>query len=86
MRAAWQHWPAWGAQQHVVAAESLRSQVRRLRLRPSLLSFWVGCAPVAPSVLPSLVPTVALSVVDPRAHHHHASFRATITPTSPALG
>lgn len=36
---AWQHWPAWTPQTYRVAAESLRSQVKRLRIHPSVLVF-----------------------------------------------
>ncbi len=39
---AFQHWPSWTAQTHVVATESLRSQVQRLRIHASCLVFLYG--------------------------------------------
>jgi exo-1,4-beta-D-glucosaminidase len=36
----WEHWDDWTAEDHSVAEDSLRSQVRRLRNHPSLLSWW----------------------------------------------
>lgn len=36
---AWQHWQYWGAEQYYVAQESLRSQVKRMRIHPSVLVF-----------------------------------------------
>jgi exo-1,4-beta-D-glucosaminidase len=39
---AWQRWTEWGAEQHWVARESLRSQVRRLRSHPSVFVFLSG--------------------------------------------
>lgn len=39
---AWQHWTAWGEEQHVVANASLATQVRRLRVHPSAVAFFYG--------------------------------------------
>jgi len=36
---AWQHWKNWGTAQHTIASESLRSQVQRMRVHPSILVF-----------------------------------------------
>lgn len=36
---AWQHWPAWQAESYFVAQESLRSEVKRLRIHASNLMF-----------------------------------------------
>jgi exo-1,4-beta-D-glucosaminidase len=38
----WEKWDRWGADHHVVAAESLRSQLRRVRRHPCMLSWWYG--------------------------------------------
>jgi exo-1,4-beta-D-glucosaminidase len=38
----WEKWGSWKAEDHAVAASSLRSQVRRLRHHASLASFWYG--------------------------------------------
>ena len=38
----WEKWDNWKAEDYEVSAESLRSQIRRLRHHPSLLSFWYG--------------------------------------------
>ncbi|KAH3760845.1 glycosyl hydrolase family 2 [Pelomyxa schiedti] len=39
---AWQHWDLWGDEEHFVAQESTRSQVRRLRIHPSIFVFLYG--------------------------------------------
>jgi len=39
---AWQHWPVWGEEQYTVAAESLRTQVRRMAPHPSVILFMYG--------------------------------------------
>jgi exo-1,4-beta-D-glucosaminidase len=36
---AWQHWTAWDSEQYHVAIESMRSQLRRLRIHASVLVF-----------------------------------------------
>eukprot|EP01114_Cavostelium_apophysatum_P018472 TRINITY_DN5716_c0_g1_i1.p1 TRINITY_DN5716_c0_g1~~TRINITY_DN5716_c0_g1_i1.p1 ORF type:complete len:872 (-),score=202.83 TRINITY_DN5716_c0_g1_i1:1-2616(-) len=36
---AWQHWDVWGPAQYDISRESLRSQVKRLRIHPSILTF-----------------------------------------------
>jgi len=36
---AWQHWSAWTEEQYHVAVESMRTQMRRLRIHPSVLVF-----------------------------------------------
>src|ERR1044071_2755342 len=36
---AWQHWSSWGPEQYYIAQESLRSQVKRMRIHPSVLVF-----------------------------------------------
>jgi exo-1,4-beta-D-glucosaminidase len=36
---SWQHWPYWKAEQFAVSADSLRWQLRRLRVHPSVLVF-----------------------------------------------
>lgn len=36
---AWQHWKAWDNDTFHVAMESLRSQVKRLRIHPSVMMF-----------------------------------------------
>jgi exo-1,4-beta-D-glucosaminidase len=38
----WEKWDTWTDENHVVAPESLRSQVRRVRRHPSLLTWWYG--------------------------------------------
>ncbi len=38
----WEKWDNWKPEDYDVSAESVRSQVRRLRAHPSLLSFWYG--------------------------------------------
>jgi exo-1,4-beta-D-glucosaminidase len=38
----WEKWDDWTAENHLVAAESLRSQIRRVRRHPSLLAWWYG--------------------------------------------
>ncbi|KAH3767001.1 glycosyl hydrolase family 2 [Pelomyxa schiedti] len=39
---AWQHWSLWSDEEHYVAAESTRSQVKRLRIHPSVFVFLYG--------------------------------------------
>eukprot|EP01105_Mastigella_eilhardi_P014776 TRINITY_DN3367_c0_g1_i2.p1 TRINITY_DN3367_c0_g1~~TRINITY_DN3367_c0_g1_i2.p1 ORF type:complete len:859 (+),score=161.34 TRINITY_DN3367_c0_g1_i2:95-2578(+) len=39
---AWQRWSLWGPEQHTVARESTRTQVKRLRIHPSVFEFWYG--------------------------------------------
>ena len=39
---AWQRWDLWDNETLFVAAESLRSQVRRLRIQPSVIGFLLG--------------------------------------------
>ena len=36
---AWQHWYAWQPEQYKIAIESMRTQMRRLRIHPSILVF-----------------------------------------------
>ncbi len=38
----WEKWDRWGDENHVVGPESLRSQLRRVRRHPSMLSWWYG--------------------------------------------
>jgi exo-1,4-beta-D-glucosaminidase len=38
----WEHWRNWTAEDHVIAADSMRDQARRLRNHPSLLTWWYG--------------------------------------------
>ena len=38
----WEKWDKWNGECHTVAAESLRSQVRRVRRHPSLIAWWYG--------------------------------------------
>ena len=38
----WEKWETWTDENHVVAPESLRSQLRRVRRHPSLLAWWYG--------------------------------------------
>jgi len=38
----WETWPKWKKEQYVVAEQSLRSQILRLRSHPSLLAFLNG--------------------------------------------
>lgn len=38
----WEKWPQWNEENHVVGAESLRSQIRRVRRHPSLIAWWYG--------------------------------------------
>eukprot|EP01012_Entosiphon_sulcatum_P011716 TRINITY_DN17211_c0_g1_i4.p1 TRINITY_DN17211_c0_g1~~TRINITY_DN17211_c0_g1_i4.p1 ORF type:complete len:861 (-),score=104.81 TRINITY_DN17211_c0_g1_i4:6-2558(-) len=45
---AWQHWPVWGNEQFLVANESLRSQVKRLRIHPSVITFLYASDEIPP--------------------------------------
>ncbi|HEY5945613.1 MAG TPA: sugar-binding domain-containing protein, partial [Kofleriaceae bacterium] len=38
----WEKWDKWSEQNFVVSAESLRSQIRRVRRHPSMLTWWYG--------------------------------------------
>ncbi len=38
----WEKWDAWKEEDHVVSAESLRSQVRLMRNHPCMLAWWYG--------------------------------------------
>jgi len=38
----WEQWDKWSDETHIVAVESLRSQVRRARRHPSLIAWWYG--------------------------------------------
>jgi exo-1,4-beta-D-glucosaminidase len=38
----WEKWDKWAEENHTVASESLRSQLRRVRRHPSMLSWWYG--------------------------------------------
>ena len=38
----WEKWDKWTEENHLVGAESLRSQLRRVRRHPSMLSWWYG--------------------------------------------
>jgi exo-1,4-beta-D-glucosaminidase len=44
---AWQEWKRWDASDYVIAAQSLRSQIRRLRNHPSML-VWLNGSDVPP--------------------------------------
>jgi len=39
---SWQHWSLWSEEEHFVAMESTRSQVKRLRIHPSVFVFLYG--------------------------------------------
>jgi exo-1,4-beta-D-glucosaminidase len=38
----WEKWDQWSESNHLVSAESLRSQIRRVRRHPSMLTWWYG--------------------------------------------
>ena len=38
----WEKWDKWREENYGIAAESLRSQVRRARRHPSLIAWWYG--------------------------------------------
>ena len=38
----WEKWNDWKPEDYAVSAESVRSQIRRLRAHPSVMSFWYG--------------------------------------------
>ncbi|HEY2731590.1 MAG TPA: glycosyl hydrolase family 2 [Polyangia bacterium] len=38
----WEKWDIWSEENHIVAPESLRSQIRRVRRHPCLLTWWYG--------------------------------------------
>jgi exo-1,4-beta-D-glucosaminidase len=48
---AWQNWGKWGTEQHTVAQESTRSQVKRLRIHASALSFWYSSDELPPATV-----------------------------------
>jgi exo-1,4-beta-D-glucosaminidase len=48
---AWQHWSYWGPEQHAVAEESTRTQVKRLRIHASVLSFWYSSDELPPDAV-----------------------------------
>ncbi len=45
---AWQHWKYWKDEQYYVAGESLRSQLKRLRIHPSTLVFFYSSDELPP--------------------------------------
>jgi len=45
---AWQNWGIWQQEQFFIAAESLRSQLKRLRIHPSLLVFLISSDELPP--------------------------------------
>ena len=45
---AWQHWNLWGPEQLVVAMDSVRSQVKRLRIHPSIFFFLLSSDELPP--------------------------------------
>eukprot|EP00823_Brevimastigomonas_motovehiculus_P002878 TRINITY_DN1700_c0_g1_i1.p1 TRINITY_DN1700_c0_g1~~TRINITY_DN1700_c0_g1_i1.p1 ORF type:complete len:864 (-),score=215.54 TRINITY_DN1700_c0_g1_i1:214-2805(-) len=45
---AWQRWPIWKAEQHTVASDSTRWQVKRLRIHASMLSFFYSSDELPP--------------------------------------
>lgn len=55
---AWQHWSSWGSEQYFIAQESLRSQVKRLRIHPSILVFLYSSDELPPSNVETLYLTV----------------------------
>jgi len=57
---AWQNWPKWKDEQYLVAQESLRSQLRRLRIHPSVLVFLYS----SDELPPAKVENMFLSVFD----------------------
>src|SRR5882757_8396508 len=40
--AAWEQWSKWQDEDYDIATRSLRDQVRRIRNRPSILTYWYG--------------------------------------------
>ena len=45
---AWQHWQYWGPEQYVVAGDSLRDQLMRMRIHPSAIAFWYSSDQLPP--------------------------------------
>ncbi|KAJ4460597.1 putative Exo-beta-D-glucosaminidase [Paratrimastix pyriformis] len=45
---SWQHWDHWGPDQYRVAGGSMQDQARRLRIHPSVLSFWYSSDTLPP--------------------------------------
>lgn len=55
---AWQHWQFWGPAQYFIAQESLRSQVKRLRIHPSVLVFLYSSDELPPKNVEAVYLTV----------------------------
>ena len=51
---AWQHWPAWQAEQYAVAAASMRTQARRFRASASVAVFLISSDEVPPANVQAL--------------------------------
>ena len=56
----WELWDDWNGEDHVIAAESLRSQIRRLRGHPSLFVWLNGSDFPPPSKVEEILPAVVL--------------------------
>eukprot|EP00043_Microstomoeca_roanoka_P006856 m.66497 g.66497 ORF g.66497 m.66497 type:complete len:736 (+) comp13594_c1_seq1:301-2508(+) len=56
---AWQHWQYWGEAQMTIAADSLRTQLRRLRAQASVLGFLYGSDEAPPAQVEQLYLQVA---------------------------
>jgi hypothetical protein len=61
---AWQHWGAWGAEQHAVAAASMRTQARRLRAYASVAAFFISSDELPPPREPEPFQPFAPSVIE----------------------
>ncbi len=74
----WEKWDNWKAEDHEVAAESLRSELRRLRNHPSLLAWWYGSDFLAAAPRRRTLPLAVLAEERwPNAAHSSAAAKPT---------
>lgn len=75
---AWEHWKDWKAEQNAIAAESLKSQVLRLRNHPSVFVFFYG----SDGPPPASVEEMYLQVLKQNEWPNPSVSSATGTPTT----
>jgi exo-1,4-beta-D-glucosaminidase len=73
----WEKWENWSAEDYDIAAESLRSQVRRVRNHPSLIVWWYGSDNPPPAAMEQRYLDVLREERWPNPAHSSASQKPT---------
>jgi len=73
----WEKWDSWNEETHQVAAASLRSQIRRVRRHPCMISWWYGSDFPPPAEVERSYLDILAEEQWPNASHSSAADKAT---------